>query len=206
MEFHGFKLDNFQEESIQRIREGNSVVVSAPTGSGKTLIADYIIDTELKGEKRVVYAAPIKALSNQKFKDFTAQYGEDKIGLITGDLVINPRAQVLIMTTEVYRNMAITKDSALDSVSFCILDEIHYLGDYERGYVWEESIIFSPEHVRFLFLSATIPNSEEFAAWVKSIKGHAVSVVKYDVRPVPLKITFFDPDLGITSMQPFAQP
>jgi superfamily II RNA helicase len=200
MDFHGYNLDSFQEEAIEKIKSGSSVVVSAPTGSGKTLIADYVIDTELKGDKRVVYTAPIKALSNQKYKDFISQYGEDKIGLITGDLVINPRAQILIMTTEVYRNMAITKDEALDSVSFCIFDEIHYLGDYERGYVWEESIIFSPEHVRFLFLSATIPNSEEFAAWVKSIKHHDVSIVKFEVRPVPLKIAFFDYELGITTL------
>jgi ATP-dependent RNA helicase DOB1 len=201
MEFHNFKLDSFQEDAIAAVNAGNSVVVSAPTGSGKTLIADYIIDSQLKGDQRVIYTAPIKALSNQKFKDFTKQYGEEKIGLITGDLVINPRAQILIMTTEVYRNMAITKDSALDSVSFCIMDEIHYLGDYERGYVWEESIIFSPTHVRFLFLSATIPNSEEFADWVKAIKGHSVSVIKYNVRPVPLKIMFYDPDLGITTLK-----
>ncbi|MBN2142815.1 DEAD/DEAH box helicase [Candidatus Woesearchaeota archaeon] len=200
-DFHGFQLDKFQEDAISAVDGEHSVVVSAPTGSGKTLIADYIIDKELQGEKRVVYTAPIKALSNQKYKDFTEQYGEDKIGLITGDLVINPRAQVLIMTTEVYRNMAITKDSVLDSVSYCIMDEIHYLGDYERGYVWEESIIFSPDHVRFLFLSATIPNSDEFADWVKSIKHHDVSVIKYDVRPVPLRIAFFDPDLGITDLK-----
>ncbi|MBN1792076.1 DEAD/DEAH box helicase [Candidatus Woesearchaeota archaeon] len=200
-DFHGFHLDQFQEDAINAVDGEHSVVVSAPTGSGKTLIADYIIDKELQGEGRVIYTAPIKALSNQKYKDFTSEYGEDKIGLITGDLVINPRAQILIMTTEVYRNMAITKDSVLDSVSYCIMDEIHYLGDFERGYVWEESIIFSPTHVRFLFLSATIPNSEEFAEWVKSIKGHDVTVIKYDVRPVPLKIAFYDPDIGITNLK-----
>jgi superfamily II RNA helicase len=121
MDFHNFHLDRFQEEAIEKINEGHSVVVSAPTGSGKTLIADYIIDMVLKGDKRVVYTAPIKALSNQKYKDFTREYGEEKIGLITGDLVLNSRAQVLIMTTEVYRNMAITKDEALDSVAFFII-------------------------------------------------------------------------------------
>ena len=201
MEFHNFQLDKFQEDSIAEVNKGNSVLVSAPTGSGKTLIADYVIDMQLKGEKRVIYTAPIKALSNQKYKEFTANYGEDKVGLITGDLVINPRGQVLIMTTEVYRNMAITKDPMLDSVAYCIMDEIHYLGDYERGYVWEESIIFSPDNIRFLFLSATIPNRDEFCAWVESIKNHKVSVVTYDVRPVPLKIAFFDQDLGITTLK-----
>jgi len=201
MQFHNFTLDRFQEEAISLVDSESSVVVSAPTGSGKTLIADYIIDKYLSENKRVIYTAPIKALSNQKFKDFIASYGEDKIGLITGDLVINPRAQVLIMTTEVYRNMAIMKDEVLDDVSYVIFDEIHFIGDYERGYVWEESIIFSPLHIRFLFLSATIPNSDEFSQWVERIKHHKVKVVRHDERPVPLKIAFFDPSLGITDLK-----
>ncbi|PIN75115.1 hypothetical protein COV18_05170 [Candidatus Woesearchaeota archaeon CG10_big_fil_rev_8_21_14_0_10_37_12] len=201
MEFEGFILDKFQEDAIRAIEINHSMVVSAPTGSGKTLIADYIIDKELKGKKRVIYTAPIKALSNQKFRDFTKQYGEDKIGLVTGDLVINSSAQILIMTTEVYRNMAVIKDPMLDNVAYCIMDEVHFISDEERGYVWEESIIFSPETVRFLFLSATIPNGHEFADWVKTIKKHQVEVVVHTVRPVPLEIKFFDTDLGITTLQ-----
>lgn len=201
MEFQNFILDRFQEESIASVERNNSVLVSAPTGSGKTLIADYIIDKNLKEDLRIIYTAPIKALSNQKFKDFTEQYGEDKIGLITGDIVINPTAPVLIMTTEVYRNMAIVTDSILDTVSYCIMDEVHYISDEERGYIWEESIIFSPDHVRFLFLSATIPNADEFARWVESIKHHTVDVVKHHVRPVPLERKFYDPDLGITTLE-----
>jgi len=142
MKFKNFTLDKFQEEAIESVDKNKSVMVSAPTGSGKTLIADYIIDQQLKGHKRVIYTAPIKALSNQKFKDFVEEYGEEAIGLVTGDLVINPTAQVIIMTTEVYRNMAIIKDPMLADVSYCVMDEIHYINDAERGYVWEESIIF----------------------------------------------------------------
>lgn len=205
MEFHNFKLDKFQEDSIRAIEKDDSVIVSAPTGSGKTLIADFIIDRELKGERRVIYTAPIKALSNQKFKDFCETYGEDKIGLITGDIVINSNAQVLIMTTEVYRNMAIISDPVLDNVSYCIMDEIHYIGDTERGHVWEESIIFSSDDVRFLFLSATIPNAKEFADWVGKIKNHAVEVVEYHHRPVPLDVKFFDAELGICTLEDIRQ-
>ena len=200
MQFKSFELDQFQEDAIEAVENNHSVVVSAPTGSGKTLIADYIIDKDIKTNKRVIYTAPIKALSNQKYIDFCHDYGEDKIGLITGDIVINPHALVLIMTTEVYRNMAIIKDKALDNVSYCIMDEIHYINDPERGYVWEESIIFSESHIRFLFLSATIPNADEFAGWVENIKEHKVDVIRHDIRPVPLDVKFFDSDLGITTL------
>ncbi|MBN2458387.1 DEAD/DEAH box helicase [Candidatus Woesearchaeota archaeon] len=201
MRFKEFVLDPFQVEAISSVDKNNSVIVSAPTGSGKTLIADYIIDRELKGNNRVIYTAPIKALSNQKYRDFVDEYGEDRIGLVTGDLVINPSAQVLIMTTEVYRNMAVIKDPMLSLVSYCIMDEIHYINDEERGYVWEESIIFSPDKIRFLFLSATVPNADEFASWVSKIKKQAVDVVRYDFRPVPLDIKFFDRELGITTLE-----
>ncbi|MFC1741352.1 DEAD/DEAH box helicase [Nanoarchaeota archaeon] len=201
MEFQGFTLDKFQEDAVKAVDDKHSVLVSAPTGSGKTLIADYIIDKDIREGKRIIYTAPIKALSNQKFKDFREQYGEDTIGLITGDTVINPQAQVLIMTTEVYRNMAIIKDYILNEVSYCIMDEIHFISDEERGYIWEESIIFSPGHIRFLFLSATIPNSEEFASWVKNTKKHDVVVVKHHVRSVPLERKFYDVELGITTLE-----
>ncbi|MBT4824597.1 DEAD/DEAH box helicase [Candidatus Woesearchaeota archaeon] len=200
MQFMNFTLDKFQEEAVNAIDKNKSVLVSAPTGSGKTLIADYAIDKALKGNKRIIYTAPIKALSNQKYKDFTEQYGADKIGLMTGDIVINTEAQVLIMTTEVYRNMAIIKDPMLDDVLYCIMDEIHFISDVERGHVWEESIIFSDNKTRFIFLSATIPNSVEFASWVGKIKKHKVEIIRYDHRPVPLKIVFYDTDLGITTL------
>ena len=163
MEYKGLTLDKFQEDAIKAIDENKSVVVSAPTGSGKTLIADYIIGRDLKRGIRVIYTAPIKALSNQKYRDFSKDYGEENIGLMTGDIVRNPTAPVLIMTTEVYRNMVLSRDPLIDEVSYVVLDEIHYINDFERGYVWEESIIFSPKHIRFLCLSATIPNAREFA-------------------------------------------
>ncbi|MFH1589890.1 MAG: DEAD/DEAH box helicase [archaeon] len=200
MKFKTFTLDKFQEDSIIAIENNKSVLVSAPTGSGKTLIADYIIDKFLKENSRIIYTAPIKALSNQKYKEFTDSYGKDKIGLITGDLVINPDAQILIMTAEVYRNMTIVNDYALDSVAYCIMDEIHYISDYERGHVWEESIIFSPKHINFLFLSATIPNAEEFASWIESIRETPVQVIKSDVRPVPLERKFYDSEIGLATL------
>ncbi|MBI2547850.1 DEAD/DEAH box helicase [Candidatus Woesearchaeota archaeon] len=200
MQFRTYTLDPFQEEAIHAIGQNASVLVSAPTGSGKTLIADYIIDKDIKEGKRVIYTAPIKALSNQKYKDFTHQYGSDTIGLITGDIVIQPRAQVLIMTTEIYRNMAIAKDPLLEDVSYCIMDEIHFISDEERGYIWEESIIFSPPHIRFLFLSATIPNAKEFAGWVKKIKAHDVAIIQHTDRPVPLQVLFYDATFGLTSL------
>ncbi len=201
MKFKGLVLDPFQEDAVAAMNRNESVMVSAPTGSGKTLIADYVIDRDLREGKRVVYTAPIKALSNQKYKDFCEQYGPENIGLVTGDTVENPRAPVLIMTTEIYRNMAVLQDPIIDEVSFCVMDEIHFINDPERGYVWEESIIFSPDSVRFVFLSATIPNAEEFAEWVEGIKKHPVVVVRHDVRPVPLDVQFYDEDMGITTLK-----
>src|SRR3989338_1446274 len=177
MEFKGLVLDKFQEDAIRAIEKNHSVVVSAPTGSGKTLIADYIICRDVQKGIKVIYTAPIKALSNQKYKEFCESYGEDKLGLLTGDTSINPGARVVIMTTEVYRNMAITKE-IMEDVSYVVLDEIHYINDIERGTVWEESIIFSSSHIRFLCLSATIPNAKEFAGWISKIKGHNVETVK----------------------------
>ena len=164
MEYKGLVLDQFQEEAIHAIEHNKSVVVSAPTGSGKTLIADYIINRDVKKNIRVIYTAPIKALSNQKYKEFCRDYGEKNVGMLTGDIVKNPDALILIMTTEIYRNMTLTNDSTLHDVSYVVFDEIHYISDIERGYVWEESIIFSKPNVRMLCLSATIPNADEFAA------------------------------------------
>src|SRR3989338_6284048 len=150
MKFKNFTLDQFQEQAINAIESNESVVVSAPTGSGKTLIADYIIDKHKSDTKRIIYTAPIKALSNQKFRDFAKEYGDQAIGLMTGDMVINPTAKVLIMTTEIYRNMVISHDKEIEDVAYVIFDEIHYINDIERGYVWEEAIIYSPAVVRFL--------------------------------------------------------
>tara|TARA_Y100000294_G_scaffold171406_1_gene184830 strand:- start:2716 stop:4635 length:1920 start_codon:yes stop_codon:yes gene_type:complete len=201
MKFKNLILDKFQEDAIKAIEKNHSVVVSAPTGSGKTLIADYIVDKYLKKNIRVIYTAPIKALSNQKYKDFCDDFGEENIGLLTGDIVKNPSAPMLIMTTEIYRNMALSNDPLMEKISYVIFDEIHYINDIERGYVWEESIIFSKEKVRFLCLSATIPNSEEFALWIKTIKKQEVDVVKQEKRNVPLEKKFYDSELGITSLK-----
>jgi len=201
MEYKGLTLDKFQEDAIKAIDNNHSVVVSAPTGSGKTLIADYIINKDLKKGISVIYTAPIKALSNQKYKEFTADYGKENVGLLTGDVVINPSAPILIMTTEVYRNMALTKDKMIESVSYVVFDEVHYINDIERGYVWEESIIFSNDNVRFLCLSATIPNAQEFASWIQSIRKHTVETVEHNIRNVPLHKSFYDVELGITDLE-----
>ena len=177
MQYKKFTLDKFQVDAIDSIEKGNSVVVSASTGTGKTLIADYIIDKYIKKNRRIIYTAPIKALSSQKYRDFKEEYGEDKIGLMTGDIVINPQAPIIVMTTEIYRNMLITKDPCIDYISYVIFDEIHFINDIERGTIWEESIIFSPPHIRFLCLSATIPNKVEFADWICKIKSNSFKII-----------------------------
>ncbi|MAF36047.1 hypothetical protein CL622_02920 [archaeon] len=201
MQYKGLTLDPFQVDAIHAIEKNQSVVVSAPTGSGKTIIADYIIQRDIKKGIKVIYTAPIKALSNQKYKEFSEEYGEEKVGLMTGDIVKNPDGQVLIMTTEVYRNMALTNEPMLNDVSYVVFDEIHYINDRERGYVWEESIIFSHKKVRMLCLSATIPNAQELGDWIQTIKKHKVKIISHDVRPVPLHIRFYDFELGITTLK-----
>jgi len=201
MNYKGFELDKFQEDAINAIEHNKSVVVSAPTGSGKTLIADYIIDRDFRKGIRVIYTAPIKALSNQKYKEFSRSYGEENVGILTGDVQKNPDALILIMTTEIYRNMVLSNNPFISEVSYVVFDEIHYINDIERGYVWEESIIFSKPSTRVLCLSATIPNAQEFADWIEAIKEHEVVVVRHDERPVPLHVNFYDAGLGITSLK-----
>jgi len=201
IKFKEFTLDRFQIESIHAIENNHSVVVSAATGTGKTLIADYIIDKYLKENKRIIYTAPIKALSNQKYRDFKEQYGAENVGILTGDVTINPRAPLQIMTTEIYRNMLLSNDPNIDDLAYVIFDEIHFLGDYERETVWEESIIFSKEHTRFLCLSATIPNARQFANWVAHIKNHEVDVVIEKKRAVPLKHLFYDSEKGFATLK-----
>lgn len=195
-EFRGLTLDDFQSEAIDHIKRQESVVVSAATGTGKTLIADYMIDQYLRAGKEIIYTAPIKALSNQKYADFTERYGEENVGILTGDVTINEDAPLRIMTTEIYRNMLLSQDPGLDDLSYVIFDEVHYLGDEHRGKVWEESFIFSPEHVRFLCLSATVPNADEFAQWIEDIKEHDVHVVSEPERAVPLHHMFYDGQRG----------
>ena len=201
MEYKGLTLDKFQVDAITSIENNHSVVVSSPTGSGKTLIADRIIQNHIDNGDTVIYTAPIKALSNQKYKEFSTEYGKEKVGLVTGDITINPTAPVVIMTTEIYRNMAISGDPALKKVAYVIFDEIHFINDVQRGYVWEESIIFSGKNVRFLCLSATIPNAQEFSDWITAIKGHTVDTIINDNRPVPLHRKFFNIEDGITTLE-----
>lgn len=181
--------DRFQQEAIDFINQGHSVIVSAPTGAGKTAIAEHIINASIEKGIGVIYTAPIKALSNQKFRDFQAQFG-DKIGLLTGDVSLNASAPVLIMTTEIFRNKILDEPKSLEQYSWIIFDEIHYIDNPERGTVWEESLIFLPKHMNLLGLSATIPNIKQFASWIESIHNKPVKVVIEDKRPVPLHFFF----------------
>lgn len=198
MKFHGFTLDDFQEKAINAIQEQKTVIVSAATGTGKTVIAEYMIDQCLRKQgKHIIYTAPIKALSNQKYRDFVNQYGLETVGLLTGDVVINPQAPVLIMTTEIYRNMLLSDEALILNVSSVVFDEIHFMNDPERGTVWEEAILFSPATTRFLCLSATIPNVKEFASWVQTLKDHPVEIIEYATRAVPLHHYVFDPYRGL---------
>lgn len=205
MQYKQFTLDPFQIQSIEAINRGNSVVVSAATGTGKTLIADYVVDKFVHQGYKIIYTAPIKALSNQKFKEFKAGFGADRVGIMTGDVVVNPQGQLLIMTTEIYRNMLLARDPIIEDLRYVVFDEIHYISDIERGTIWEESIIFSPSHVRFLCLSATIPNALEFAHWIETIKKHRVEVVSYEKRAVPLNHLLYDVELKLCEAKDLAQ-
>ncbi len=183
------KYDDFQKKAISSTECGNSVIVCAPTGSGKTAIAEHVINKCIENNKGVIYTSPIKSLSNQKFRDFNRIYGKN-IGILTGDVSINSDAPVLIMTTEIFRNTLFENPERLKNMSWIIFDEVHYLDDYERGTVWEESIIFCPPHMRILALSATIPNSKQIANWIRSIHGHPIETIIEKNRPVPLHHIF----------------
>lgn len=186
---NNMQYDRFQKEAIDYINQGYSVIISAPTGSGKTAIAEYVITQCLQQNRGVVYTAPIKALSNQKFRDFQGQYG-DKIGILTGDVSINANAPVLIMTTEIFRNKALENPKSLKKYAWIIFDEVHYIDDDERGTIWEESIMFLPHHMKMLCLSATIPNINEFSSWIESVHKTKFKQVIERQRPVPLHFFF----------------
>ena len=196
MLYKGLQLDRFQEEAIAAINRDTSVIVTAPTGAGKTVIAEYAVEKCLQENRRVIYTAPIKALSNQKYRDFYAEYG-DKIGIVTGDVVLNPYAQVLLMTTEIFRNTIFDDIERLQDVSYVIFDEIHYINDIERGTVWEESLIFAPQHIKFVCLSATIPNINPFTEWMQSIRDIDIEIVEELNRPVPLEHHLYFKDYGV---------
>ena len=202
-----FQLDKFQQDAIAALEAGKSVVVCAPTGSGKTLVGEYAIHRAVSRGKRVFYTTPLKALSNQKFRDFEELFGSGKngVGLITGDTLINPDAAVLVMTTEIFRNMLYETPigqvgTSLDDVDAVVLDECHYLGDRVRGTVWEESIIYCPPQIQIVGLSATIGNPQELTDWISTIRetGKAnnreidCQLIDSDYRPVPLRFFFCD--------------
>jgi superfamily II RNA helicase len=194
-DYRGLRLYPFQEAAIAALEADKSVIVSAPTGAGKTLVAEYAIERCIERGQKVAYTSPIKALSNQKFRDFREKYG-DKIGLMTGDVTLNGDAPVLIMTTEIFRNTLFENAERLRGISTVIMDEIHYLGDDARGTVWEESIMLAPERVRFVGLSATISNLDQFRAWVEKVRNHPVELVHTDDRPVPLTHLLWVPEIG----------
>jgi superfamily II RNA helicase len=185
-----FELDPFQKEAISWIDKGHSVLISAPTGSGKTVIAEAAIDHALENGLQVIYTAPIKALSNQKYRDFRERYGEEKVGILTGDVSINAEAPILIMTTEIYRNSLFENRDRILKIGWVIFDEIHYMDDPERGTVWEEALLFTPPEIRILALSATVPNVTELADWIRNIHGRPITVVQESHRPVPLDFHF----------------
>ena len=180
-----FKLDKFQQDAVDCIEKGESVLVAAHTSAGKTAVAEYAIAKSLKNKQRVIYTSPIKALSNQKYRDLQEEFGD--VGLMTGDMTINPNAACLIMTTEILRSMLYRGSEVMREVAWVIYDEVHYMRDKERGVVWEESIILLPHKVRFVFLSATIPNAPEFVGWVSKLHHQPCHVVYTDYRPVPLQ-------------------
>lgn len=187
-----FPLDEFQRRAIQVLLNGESVMVAAPTGSGKTVVAEFGIFDSFRGTGRVLYTAPIKALSNQKFRDLRALYG-DQVGLLTGDVAENRDARIIVMTTEILRNMLLQSPWELDDVDCVIFDEIHYLADPERGTTWEESIILCPEHIRFICLSATVSNADEIAGWI-SRTHRPIQLITHNQRPVPLSLYYFHDD------------
>jgi ATP-dependent RNA helicase DOB1 len=184
-----FTLDPFQRISISSIERDESVLVSAHTSAGKTVVAEYAIAQCLKRNQRVIYTSPIKALSNQKYREFMEAFGD--VGLMTGDVTINPTASCLVMTTEILRSMLYRGSEIMREVAWVVFDEIHYMRDKSRGVVWEETIILLPDKVRYVFLSATIPNAFQFAEWIAKIHRQACHVVYTDFRPTPLQNYFF---------------
>ncbi len=191
-----FELDEFQKDACNFINDGKSVVVCAPTGAGKTVIAQHAIHRALEEGKRIFYTTPLKALSNQKYYDFGEKYGYDKVGLLTGDTSINRNGQIVVMTTEVFRNMLYGTNfgSVTDNmkeVKYVVLDEVHYMNDEQRGTVWEESIIYCPTNVQIIALSATVANADELTDWINTVHSKT-ELVDTDFRPVPLRFFYFD--------------
>ncbi|KDQ63053.1 hypothetical protein JAAARDRAFT_29053 [Jaapia argillacea MUCL 33604] len=182
-----FELDTFQKEAVYHLEMGDSVFVAAHTSAGKTVVAEYAIALAEKHMTRAIYTSPIKALSNQKFRDFKTTFSSSSVGILTGDVQINPEAACLVMTTEILRSMLYKGADLIRDVEFVIFDEVHYVNDAERGVVWEEVIIMLPDHVNIILLSATVPNTKEFADWVGRTKKKDIYVISTAQRPVPLE-------------------
>src|SRR3954467_1162761 len=182
---YGFPLDEFQLQACREIEDGRGVLVAAPTGSGKTIVGEFAIHLALATGRKAFYTTPIKALSNQKYHDLVARYGPEQVGLLTGDNVVNGEAPIVVMTTEVLRNMLYAGSRTLLGLGCVVMDEVHYLADRSRGAVWEEVIIHLPESVSVVSLSATVSNAEEFGEWLQTVRGDT-SVIVEERRPVPL--------------------
>lgn len=193
--FKGYTLNPFQVEAAEAIEAGHNVLLAAPTGAGKTLVAEYAIEHAVRQGKRAIYTSPIKALSNQKFRDF--KNDGLRVGLMTGDLTLDPDAPLVIMTTEIFRNAVFEDPERFQDTDFAIFDEVHFVDDVDRGTVWEESLIFAPEHVRFVGLSATIANLHEFGEWIREVRHQDLTVIEHKKRPVPLSHRLFHQDAGV---------
>jgi ATP-dependent RNA helicase HelY len=182
---YSFALDPFQDEACAALEDGYSVLVCAPTGAGKTVVGEFAVHLALAAGQKCFYTTPIKALSNQKYNDLVARYGAQRVGLLTGDTAINGEAPIVVMTTEVLRNMLYVGSTSLADLGYVVMDEVHYLGDRFRGAVWEEVIIHLPAAIRLVSLSATVSNAEEFGEWLVTVRGET-KVIVHEQRPVPL--------------------
>src|SRR4029077_16393080 len=180
-----FSLDDFQQRACGAFEKGHGVRVCAPPGAGKTVVGEFAVHLALAAGRKCFYTTPIKALSNQKHNDLVRRYGAEKIGLLTGDQSINGDADIVVMTTEVLRNMLYADSPVLQGLSYVVMDEVHFLADRMRGAVWEEVILHLPDEVRLVSLSATVSNAEEFGGWIQTVRGDTTVVVD-DHRPVPL--------------------
>lgn len=189
-----FELDTFQKQAVLHLEKREHVFVAAHTSAGKTVVAEYGVSLAMKNRTRAIYTSPIKALSNQKYRDFREKFGVENVGIITGDVSVNPEAQCLIMTTEIFRSMLYKGADTVRDIEFVIFDEVHYLNDSERGVVWEEVIIMLPQSVTQIFLSATTPNAEEFSEWIGRTKRRHVYVISTNKRPVPLQHYLYHDD------------
>src|SRR5690554_275395 len=180
-----FPLDEFQVTACRALEEGRGVLVAAPTGAGKTVVGEFAVHLALRSHRKAFYTTPIKALSNQKYADLVRRYGEDRVGLLTGDTSVNSEAPVVVMTTEVLRNMLYAGSQTLAGLGYVVMDEVHYLADRFRGPVWEEVILHLAADVQLVSLSATVSNAEEFGDWLELVRGDTAVIVS-EHRPVPL--------------------